>query len=166
MGVWGWCRDDRDDIGKMGKTWGWWGRQGRHHYHDKHVGGHLQFFTCVCACMHAFVCMCTCVGTPPHPSIPPPPTCPLPRATGSPKHQNSIKPDLIEIMQFCLKIIYLWTFWTHIDYSWSPWTAPTHLPHPQSWGNQNQKNYNNSWMDRDISILFEDLGPLNSPAHI
>ena len=21
-------------------------------------------------------------------------------------------------------------FWTHIDYSWSPWIPPTHLPHP------------------------------------
>ena len=36
-----------------------------------------------------------------------PPTCPLPKAAGSPKHQNSISPELIEIFQFCLKILYL-----------------------------------------------------------
>ena len=96
----GWCEDDRDDMGTTGMTWG---RQGRHHYHDKHVGSHLQFFMCVC--VHA--CMCTCVGTPPSPHHSP---APLPRAAGSPKHQNSISPELIEIIRFCLKILYLWTF--------------------------------------------------------
>ena len=57
--------------------------------------------------------MCVCVnvwGTPPiPPDAPdtPPPTCPLPRAAGSPKQQNSISPELIEIIRFCLKILYL-----------------------------------------------------------
>ena len=64
-----------------------------------------NFFTCinVCVCM----CVCTCVGTPPMPPDAPSSNCPLPRATGSPKHQNSISPELIEIIQFCLKILYL-----------------------------------------------------------
>ena len=69
-----------------------------------------NFYTCinvhVCMCMCA--CACACVGdTPPYA---PPLTCPLPRAAGSPKHQNSISPELIEIIRFCLKILYLWPF--------------------------------------------------------
>ena len=64
---------------------------------------------CVCMCMHAHVCACMW-GHPPCPQIPPdtpPPTCPLPRAAGSPKHQISITLELIEIIRFCLKILYL-----------------------------------------------------------
>ena len=92
----------------------------RMHMHVKHakhgclhVGSHLQFlymYKCVCVHVRACACMCMCVGTPPMPPDAPPPTCPLPRAAGSPKHQNSISPELIEIIQFCLKILYLWTF--------------------------------------------------------
>ena len=44
-----------------------------------------NFYTCINVC----VCMCMCVGTPPHASRCPPPTCPLPRAAGSPKHQTN-----------------------------------------------------------------------------
>ena len=61
---------------------------------------------CVSMCMHA----CACGDTPPCPQIPPdtpPPTCPLPRAAGSPKHQISITLELIKIIRFCLKILYL-----------------------------------------------------------
>ena len=114
--MWGWqrwCGDDRDDMGKMGKTWGWWGRQGRHQDHDKHVGGHLQYFTCVCACMCACACVCTCVGTPPSPR---PPT--------------------------------------------------THLPPPHSCREPKTPKFNNSWTNRDNSILFEDSLPLNIPELI
>ena len=73
-----------------------------------HVSGHLQFlymYKCVCV----RVCACMCVG---HPHVPRCPSThlPLPRAAGSPKHQNSISPELIEIIRFCLKILYLWTF--------------------------------------------------------
>ena len=72
-----------------------------------------NFYTCinvcVCMCVHARACACVW-GQPPMPPDDPPPTCPLPRATGSPKHQNSISPELIEIIQFCLKILYLWAF--------------------------------------------------------
>ena len=86
----------------------------KHAKHAKHgclhVGGHLQFlymYKCACVHVHACACMCVCVETPPMPPDAPPPTCPLPRAAGSPKHQNSISPELIEIIQFCLKILYL-----------------------------------------------------------
>ena len=64
---------------------------------------------CVCMCVHASACACMW-GHPPCPQIPqdtPPPTCPLPRAAGSPKHQISITLELIKIIRFCLKILYL-----------------------------------------------------------
>ena len=89
----------------------------RKHIHVKHAkhgclhaGGHLQFYTCVCVHVRACACVCMHVGAPPCPKIPPdtpPPTCPLPRAAGSPKHQISITLELIEIIRFCLKILYL-----------------------------------------------------------
>ena len=61
-------------------------------------------------CINVRVCVraCACVwGHPPMPPDAPPLTCPLPRPAGSPKHQNSISPELIKIIQFCLKILYL-----------------------------------------------------------
>ena len=86
----------------------------KHAKHAKHgclhVGSHLQFlymYKCACVRVCACACVCMCVETPPHAPRCPPPTCPLPRAAGSPKHQNSISPELIEIIQFCLKILYL-----------------------------------------------------------
>ena len=93
----------------------------KHAKHAKHgclhAGGHLQFYTCVCVRVRAWACVCmhvrACGDTPPCPQIPPdapPPTCPLPTAAGSPKHQISITLELIEIIRFCLKILYLWTF--------------------------------------------------------
>ena len=92
----------------------------RMHMHVKHAkhgclhaGGHLQFYTCVCTCVCVCVHVRACGDTPPCPQIPqdtPPPTCPLPRAPGSPKHQISITLELIEIIRFCLKILYLRTF--------------------------------------------------------
>ena len=120
---WGWW------MGWWGWGWVWmWGMCHAHMHahvhmhmhvkHDKHakhgclhVGGHLQFlYMYTCAYMH--VCVCVHVGTTCHvlrcPQTPPP-TCSLPRATGSPKHQNSISLELIKIIRFCLKILYLWT---------------------------------------------------------
>ena len=109
-----------------GWEWGWvWVCGGcpmhaRMHMHVKHVVNMINmdasmsvaicnFYTCinvrVCMCMCAHVC--ACVWGYPHASRCLPPTCPLPRAAGSPKHQNSISPELIEIIQFCLKILYL-----------------------------------------------------------
>ena len=87
-----------------------------------------NFYTCihVCVCVHA------CMWGHPHASRcpqTPPPTCPLPRATGSPKHQNSISPEVIEIIRFCLKILYLWTFLN--SYRLQLITPHTpHLPNP------------------------------------
>ena len=87
-----------------------------HVEHDKHgclhVGGHLQFlymYTCVCVCMCMHVCVCGTPPMPPNAPRHPPPTYPVPRAAGSPKDQNSISLELIEIFRFCLKILYLWT---------------------------------------------------------
>ena len=68
------------------------------------------FYTCihVCAFMHMHVHVCGDTPMPLDAPDTPPPTCP-PRATGSPKHQNSISLELIKIFRFCLKILYLWT---------------------------------------------------------
>ena len=62
-----------------------------------------------CTCVHVRVCAHVW-GVPSN--HPPPPSThpPTPRAAGSPKHQNSISLELIEIIRFCLKILYLWTF--------------------------------------------------------
>ena len=76
-------------------------------------GGHLHeiimFTTHACASVHVHVCacMCTCVGG--IPNHPPPPSNhpPTPTAAGSSKHRNSISLELIEIIRFCLKILYL-----------------------------------------------------------
>ena len=94
-----------------------------HVKHDKHwclhVGGHLQFlymYTCVCVHVHAcmYMCMhvCVCGDTLHAPRYPqtPPPTCPSPEPQGAQNTHNSISPELIEIIWFCLKILYLWTF--------------------------------------------------------
>ena len=83
----------------------------KHVKHDKHGclhgGGQLQFSSMlilafhVCVCEHAYVYMSGGTPMPTHPSAP------SPRAAGSPNHQQSISPELIEIIQFCLKILYL-----------------------------------------------------------
>ena len=65
---------------------------------------------CVCMCVRARACMWGHPTMPPDTPRHPPPTCPLPRAAGSPKHQISITLELIKIIRFCLKILYLWTF--------------------------------------------------------
>ena len=97
----------------------------RKHMHVKHVVNMINmdasmsvvicnFYTCINVHVCMCVCACACVhmrvrvwGDTPHPPDAPPLTCPLPRAAGSPKHQNSISPELIEIIPFCLKILYL-----------------------------------------------------------
>ena len=96
-----------------------WGKQERHGEDGEDTSIMINMLAAICnilhvyvrACVHVHVhvcaCMCTCMGTPLQPPDPLPPTCPLPRAAGSPKHQNSITLELIEIIQFCLKILYL-----------------------------------------------------------
>ena len=61
-----------------------------------------------CVCMHVHMCRVHSQPPPTTPYIHTP--TPTPRAAGSPKHQNSISPQLIERIRFCLKILYLWTF--------------------------------------------------------
>ena len=79
-------------------------------------GGHLHeiiMFTMhvwVCVCMHACMCVCTCVWDTLQLPLTPSTHPPSPRAAGSRKHQNSISLELIKIIRFCLKILYLWTF--------------------------------------------------------
>ena len=83
-------------------------------------GSHLHeitmFTTHACACVHmrACACMCTCVGAPPttphpHPLNPHhhPSTPPSTQSCRKAKHQNSITLELIKIIRFCLKILYL-----------------------------------------------------------
>ena len=136
-----------------------WGQPFAWNYHVYHV----HICMCACACIHMHVYMCGSPKLPPTPIHPPP----HPQSRRKPKTPKFNKS---------------WTNWdnsilfedslplnipgTHIDYSWSPQTPPPTCPTPQSWGNPNQKNYNNSWMIRDNSILFKDLWPLNPPAHI
>ena len=57
-------------------------------------------------CVHVHACACVWGAPPNHPHLIHPP----PRAAGSPKHRNSITLELIEIIRFCLKTLYLWTF--------------------------------------------------------
>ena len=123
--------------GLGGSGWGWWQDPPTHvyiHMHActrTHIWHHREslgfpqiqwgqpfacnyhvYHACMCvhvhACMHVHVHMCG--GHPPTTPHPHPPSPPTPRAAGSPKHQNSISLELIEIIQFCLKILYLWTF--------------------------------------------------------
>ena len=115
---------------------------------------------------YTYIYVCTCVHVWGHLPCPQmlPTHLPLPRATGSPKHQNSISPELIKIIQFCLKILYLWT---HMDYSCSPQDTP-HPPAPPPRAKETQIRkitISLEWI-WDNSILFEDFGPLNPPAHI
>ena len=85
-----------------------------HVKHDKHGclhgGGHLQFSNMLILAFHVCACEHTCVymsGGTAMPQMPPHPSAPFPRAAGSPNHQQSISPELIEIIRFCLKILYL-----------------------------------------------------------
>ena len=55
----------------------------------------IHVFACACMCMHA--CACTHVWGHLHAPRHPQPTCLIPRAAGSPKHQNSISLELIKI---------------------------------------------------------------------
>ena len=75
-----------------------------------HEGGHLQFlymYMCAYAYMHMHVHMC--VDTPHAPRCTPI-ICPSPQELqGGQNTKNSLSLELIEIIWFCLKILYLWT---------------------------------------------------------
>ena len=101
-----------------------WGQPFAWNYHVFHT----------CMCVHMCACMCVhvhmCGGTRNHHPAPSTHPSSPPRATGSPNHWNSISLELIEIIQFCLKILYLWTLLNSYRlYLFTPDT-PTHLPHP------------------------------------
>ena len=61
----------------------------------------IMFSIGVCICMHACVCICANMGVHPHPHPPTHPgVCQMTK--------NAINPELINIIQFCLKICELW----------------------------------------------------------
>ena len=85
-----------------------------HVKHDEHgclhVGGHLQFSNIFILAFRASACVHMHVHVSRDTPYAPQPICPLPRGAGSPNHQKFICPELIEIIRFCLKNLYLWTF--------------------------------------------------------
>ena len=116
--------------------------------------GHLQLklscltcvYVCMCMCVHACACMCTCVGAPlstPHPHPP------IPRAAGSPKHQNSISLELMEIFQFCLKILYLGTLLDSYRLYLVPLNTPSHLLHPPEPRKPKSETLHKYWANQD-----------------
>ena len=96
------------------------------------VAAICNFLTCLSSRfvrVRVCTCVCMCLGTPPMPPDAPNPSAPSPEpqgAAGSPNHQKFISPELIEIIWFCLKNLYLWTFLNS-----SRLTLITlHTPHP------------------------------------
>ena len=59
----------------------------------------IMFSIGVCICMYACVCICANMGVHPHPPTHPG-VCQMTK--------NAINPELINIIQFCLKICELW----------------------------------------------------------
>ena len=129
-----------------------------------HAGGHLQFYTCVC--VHVRACVWGHPYAPRYPQTPPthlphPQSCREPK---TPNFNNSwTNRDNLILFEDSLPLNIPELISTIADHPKYP--LPT-CPTPHSQGNPNQKNYNNSWTNWDYSILFEDLGPLNPPAHI
>ena len=92
-----------------------------------------------------------CLGTPPMPPDAPQPICPLPRAAGSPNHQKFISPELIEIIRFCLKNLYLWTFLNSSRLTLITLDTP-HPPASPSWSRRSQ-NLKNAIKCEGIKII-------------
>ena len=134
-----------------------------HVKHDKHGclhgGGHLQFPNMfilafrACACVHMHVHMSN--DTPPWTQMPPPSREPQ-GAAGSPNHQKFISPELIEIIQFCLKNLYLWTFLNSSRLTLitldTPPPPPPHLPAPPPWSRRS-RNLKNAIKCERIKII-------------
>ena len=70
----------------------------------------IHVYMCVHACASMCIHVCTCAYVWGHPHAPntSPTHLPPSKSYRGPKHQNSISLELIEIIQFCLKILYLW----------------------------------------------------------
>ena len=117
-----------------------------HVKHDKHGclhgGGHLQFSNMfifmfrACAYVHVHVHMSRDI--PPCPQMPPNPSAPSPEpqgGAGSPNHQKFISAELIEIIRFCLKNLYLWTFLNSSRLTLITLDTP-HPPAPPPWAEE------------------------------
>ena len=157
---------------------GWYGCMGVYHVH-MHAHTHTcinminmdasmlaaicNFCTCVCACVHACACMCTCVGapSPPYTYPPNPQSCREPKTPKFNKSWTNVDNSILFEDSLPLNIPEL--IQTIVDHPrYPPPTCPT-----AQWGNPNQKNYNNSWRNRDNSILFWRFGtPELSCTHI
>ena len=86
--------------------------------------------------------------------MPPNPSAPFPEpqgAAGSPNHQKFISPELIEIIQFCLKNLYLWTFLNSSRLTLITLHTP-HPPAPPSWSRRS-RNLKNSIKRERIKII-------------
>ena len=117
--------------------------------------------TCACACVrvcmrvHVHACMCvhvrTCVGVAPTHPHPHPPTHPPPRGGNTQNSEISICLDLIEIIRFCLKNLYLWTFLNSSRLTLITLDTP-HPPAPPPWSRRS-RNLKNSIKREWIEII-------------
>ena len=104
--------------------------------------------------VRACTCVCMCLGTPPCPQMPPNPSAPSPEpqgAAGSPNHQKFISPELIEIIRFCLKNLYLWTFLSSSRLTLITLDTP-HSPTPPPWSRRS-RNLKNAIKHERIEII-------------
>ena len=86
--------------------------------------------------------------------MPPNPSAPSPEpqgAAGSPNHQKFISPELIEIIRFCLKFFYLWTFLNSSRLTLITLHTP-HPPAPPSWSRRSW-NLKNAIKHERIKII-------------
>ena len=81
-------------------------------------------------CVHMHVHMSRETPIPPDAPNPSGPSPEPQGAAGSPNHWKFISPELIEIIRFCLKNLYLWTFLNSSRLMLNTLDTPTHLPHP------------------------------------
>ena len=106
-----------------------------------HLHEIIMFMTHACACSHLHACMCTCAW-----GLPPPthtPINPPPKGHNTQNSEISIHLELIKIIQFCLKNLYLWTY----DHPWYP-----HPPTPPPWSHRS-RNLKNSVKREWIEII-------------
>ena len=105
--------------------------------------------------MLACMCMCMCQETPLCPQMPnPSASSPEPQgATGSLNHRKFISPELIKIIRFCLKNLYLWTFLNSSRPTLITLDTP-HPPAPPPWIQRSQNLKNSTKCERIEIIEF------------